>query len=94
MTRYAKLANNYPQFAPNPIIINGRALGNPPGEIYLEQGWLPVRFTEAPEAEPGWHYEETWAEESGEIVQGWELVREPDDISADEAIDIILGGAT
>ena len=67
---------------------------NPPGEIYLEQGWLPVRYTDPPEAEPGWHYEESWAEESGEIVQGWELVRDPDDISADEAIDIILGGAT
>ncbi len=91
---YAKLIDSYPQFAPNPIIINGRALGNPPAEIYLEQGWLPVRYTEPPAAEVGWHYEESWAEESGEIVQGWELVRDPDDISADEAIDIILGGAT
>ena len=91
---YAKLIDNYPQFAPNPIIINGRALGNHPGEVYLEQGWLPVRYTEPPEAEDGWHYEETWAEAYGEIVQGWELVRDPDDISADEAIDIILGGAT
>lgn len=92
--RYATLSNNQIHYAPNPIIINGRALGNPPGEVYLDQGWLPVRFTEAQEAEPGWHYEESWSEDGGEIVQGWELVRDPDDISADEAIDIILGGAT
>lgn len=90
--KYAKLINNYPQFAPNPIIINERALGNPPGEVYLEHGWLPVRYTEQPVAEEGWHYEEIWSEDGGEIVQGWELVRDPDDISADEAIDIILGG--
>lgn len=89
---YAKLIDNYPQFAPRHLTAGDYVVYNPPAEIYLEQGWLPVRFTEAPEAEPGWHYEESWAEESGEIVQGWELVRDPDDISADEAMEIILGG--
>lgn len=92
--RFAKLINNYPQFAPRHLTVGDYVVYNPPAENYLEQGWLPVRFTEPPEAEAGWHYEESWSEENGEIVQGWELVRDPDDISADEAIDIILGGAT
>lgn len=94
MAKYAKLIDSYPQFAPRHLTVGENVIYNPPEEIYLEQGWLPVRFTEAPEAEPGWHYEESWSEDGGEIVQGWELVRDPDDISADEAIDIILGGAT
>lgn len=90
--KYAKLINNYPQFAPRHLTVGNYVIYNPPGEIYLEQGWLPVRNTEPPVAEPGWHYEETWSEASGEIVQGWVLVKDPDDISADEAIEIILGG--
>lgn len=94
MAKYAKLINNHPNFAPRHLTAGNYVVYNPPAEIYLEQGWLPVRYTEPPAAEVGWHYEESWAEESGEIVQGWELVRDPDDISADEAIDIILGGAT
>ena len=91
---YAKLIDDYPQFAPRHLSVGNDVVYNPPGEIYLEQGWLPVRYTEPPVAEEGWHYEERWAEVSGEIVQGWELVKDPDDISPDEAMEILLGGAT
>lgn len=92
--KYAKLIETYPVFAPRHLTVGETVVYNPPGEIYLEQGWLPVRFTEAPQAEEGWHYEERWSEDGGEIVQGWEPVKDPDDISPDEAMDIILGGAT
>jgi UTP-glucose-1-phosphate uridylyltransferase len=79
---------------PFAVLLGDDVVYNPPGEIYLEQGWLPVRYTEPPAAEDGWHYEERWAEDGGEIVQGWELVKDPDDISPDEAMKILLGGAT
>ena len=62
-----------------------------------EQGWLPVIETEMPgDAPDGYHYEPTyteWQTETGrEILQDWELVEDPDDISDTEALEIILGG--
>ena len=65
---------------------------NPPAEMLEADGWLPVVYTDPPEAPEGYHYEPTYTEEIGEIVQGWELVEDPPDIPAEEALDIILGG--
>lgn len=68
---------------------------NPTDEMLAEQGWLPVVETPVPgDAPEGYHYEPTYTEEGGEIVQGWELVQDPDDISDSEALEIITGGAT
>lgn len=39
--KYAKLINNYPAYAPNPILHNGLWYGNPPGEIYEAEGYKP-----------------------------------------------------
>ena len=41
--KYAKLINNSPVYAPNPILHNGLWYGNPPGEIYEADGYKPVR---------------------------------------------------
>lgn len=66
---------------------------NPTDEMLAEQGWLEVVETPMPgDAPAGYHYEPTYAETGGEIVEGWALVADPDDISADEALEIILGG--
>ena len=65
---------------------------NPTDEMLAEQGWLPLIETDPPEAPAGYHYEPTYTEESGEIVQGWVLVEDPDDISDSEALEIIMGG--
>ena len=65
---------------------------NPTDEMLAEQGWLPVIETDPPEAPEGYHYEPTYTEEGGEIVQGWVLVKDPDDISDSEALEIIMGG--
>lgn len=65
---------------------------NPPAEMLEADGWLPVVYTDEPEAPEGYHYEATYSEESGEIVQGWELVKDPDDIPDSEALEIIMGG--
>ena len=70
---------------------------NPTDEMLAEQGWLPVVETDPPDDPPeGYHYEPTYTEVDDEIVQGWELVEDPDpgedEISAEEALQIILGG--
>lgn len=89
--RYAKLINGYPVYAPNPILHNGSYIGNPPGSVYEEQGYKPVRFTDAPEPIGDGYYMENWTETETEIVQGWEWVDDPN-ISDEEALNIIMGG--
>ena len=63
---------------------------NPPAEMLEADGWLPVVYTDEPEAPEGYHYEATYSEESGEIVQGWELVET--DYSDAEAFNMLFGG--
>lgn len=83
--KYAKLINNFPSYAPNPIKHGGMWYGNPPAEVYTAEGYKPVRFTDPP-AEPGEGYQwvETWSETDTEIVQGWVLVEVP--ITEEEAL--------
>lgn len=67
---------------------------NPTDEMLAEQGWLLVVETPMPgDAPEGYHYEPTYTEDGGEIVQGWVMVEDPDDISDSEALEIIMGGA-
>lgn len=70
---------------------------NPTDEMLAKAGWLNVVETPVPGNAPeGYHYEPTYTEEGGEIAQGWVLVEDPDpgedEISAEEALQIILGG--
>ena len=95
--RYAKLINSCPQYAPNPIIVDGRVLGNPTDEMLAKAGYLPVIDCPPPEASEGYYYNPVYEEADGQIVQSWvaeELPPEPDEVSPEEALDIILGGAT
>ena len=83
--KYAKLINNYPQYAPNPIKHDGLCYGNPPTEVYLAEGYKPVRYTDPPtEPREGYQWSETWSETETEIVQGWVLVEVP--ITDEEAL--------
>ena len=95
--RYAKLIDGQLVYAPRKIQreIDGEMYTtyNPTDEMLAEQGWLPVIETDPPEAPEGYHYEPTYTEEGGEIVQGLVLVQDPDDISDSEALEIIMGGA-
>ena len=76
--KYAKLINNYPTYAPNPILHNGSYIGNPPGSVYEAEGYKPVRYTDPPtEPGEGYQWSETWSETDTEIVQGWVLVEVP-----------------
>lgn len=89
--KYAKLINNFPAYAPNPILIDGSYIGNPPTSIYEAEGYKPVKNTDQPEPIGDGYYMETWTETETEIVQSWEWVDDPN-ISDEEALNIIMGG--
>lgn len=58
---------------------------NPTDEMLAEQGWLLVVETPVPGDVPeGYHYEKTYTEESGKIIQGWVLVQ--DEITEESAL--------
>ena len=90
---YAKLINNQLQDAPNPIFIADRQIGNPPGEVYEEQGYKPVTYTDPPEVEPGFIAVSGWEERENEIVQIWTMEQDSGEIADSEALNIILGGS-
>ena len=89
--RYAKLINDHPDYAPNPILHDGLWYGNPPSEIYEAEGYKPVRYTDAPTPEPGYIAVPEWVETEEEIVQTWAVEPEPDEISEERAYRIITG---
>ena len=75
---YAKLIEGELNFAPNPIRVGENNIGNPPDEIYLADGYKPVRYTDPPtEPREGYQWQESWSETDTEIVQGWVLVEVP-----------------
>lgn len=88
--RYAKLINGYPSYAPNPILVDGNYIGNPPGEVYEAEGYKPVVYTDPPEVEPGYVAVPGWTETASEIVQTWTV--EEAEVDPAEAMDILFGG--
>lgn len=89
--RYAKLNDGSIAYAPNPITVDGNRYGNPPASLLLEQGYKPVRYTEAPTPEPGYIAVPEWVETEEDIVQMWTEEPEPDEISEERAYRIITG---
>lgn len=92
--KYAKLINNFPAYAPNPILHNGLRYGNPPADVYLAEGYKPVTYTDQPEPQGVGRWIETWTETEDAIVQGWvwHEAADEDEISDTEALDMLLGG--
>lgn len=74
--KYAKRIDGQIQYAPNPIIAD-RQIGNPPGEVYIEQGFLPVVYTEPPETEHGYEAVPGWYDDGDEIREVWTVVQVP-----------------
>lgn len=91
---YAKLINGIPRFASRSILHNGIWCANPPAAIYVAEGYKPVRYAEQPEPPGvGWWIEK-WEEADEAIVQGWDWheATDEDEISPEEALDMLLGG--
>ena len=90
--RYAKLIDNFPAYAPKPILVNSSYIGNPPGSVYEAEGYQPVVYSDHPgEAPAGYQWVERWSEGDGNIVQGW-VLEQYEDIPADMAIESLFGG--
>lgn len=95
---YAKLVNGTLRSAPKKVDYNGKTIFNPPEDVLLGMGYLPVAYTDMPtDAPDGQHYESHWEQTDTEIVKVWTLVDNPTEpepeLSADEALNIIMGVA-
>ena len=97
MMEYAKLIEGNLQLSPNPIYIDPWWIGNPTGEMLVEQGYKPVYYSDPPEAEPGFiavpHWEEDVVMGDAVINQIWVMEVEPDEVDAERAMEILFGGA-
>ena len=90
--KYAKLINNFPSYASNPLLLEGVFIGNPPGEIYISEGYKPVVYSDPPgEAPAGYQWTESWSEGDGNIVQGW-VLEEITELDGDQAMEFLFGG--
>lgn len=76
---YAKLINNTIRSAPKRVQHNGGTVFNPPPNILLALGYLPVTYTDPPtDAPEGQHYEPYWEQTDDAIVQVWVLADNPE----------------
>ena len=88
---YGKLIDGELRGALRPIRTeNGDVFTNDPA-LLLQYGYKPIILTEYPS--DGKSYVGSWTEMESEIKQIWTAAEPPEDISADEALDIITGGA-
>ena len=90
---YAKLIENKLTIAPRRVVIGDTQVFNPAAEQLEALGYKLVVFTEPPEAPEGYYAESGWTEAEDAITQTWTLVElPPEEPSAGELLDIILGG--
>ena len=67
------------------------------GVLYVvdepRDGYKPFVYTEDPEAPDGYHAAYFWRETEDSFMQTWEIVADSEDeLTDDEALQIILGG--
>ena len=71
--KYAKLVNEYPQYAPNYVIDGDNRHINPSAAQYMAAGYLPV-YTTDPPTRDGYHAVCAWVEEPNVAIrQEWTL---------------------
>ena len=84
----AKIIDGVIVYAPKKIkhFVDGveYAVINPTDEMLADAGWLPVVYTDPPNAPEGWHCEATYTEWPNEIHQDWTLVQ--DEITEESAL--------
>lgn len=92
---YGKFEDGSFIFAPAKLTVGGVTIYNPTDEILLAAGFKPMIYSDPPDAPDGYYYDNEWEERENEIVQMWHLVElPPHEMTAEEALEIILGGAT
>lgn len=71
MLDYGKLINGKFQKAPNNLISDGKLYINPPEEVYIANGYLPMSYTVMPPIKEGCHLIDSWVEFEGKLIQQW-----------------------
>ena len=74
---YGKLNDGNLMIAPSKLSGNGVVVYNPPAEMYEDNGWKKVIFTDPPVCEEGYHAEYSWRETAKQIRQDWTVVQDP-----------------
>lgn len=87
---YGKLENNNLIYAPNYFVIDGNKIINPNDEIYLEQGYLPIEYTQIPEAENGYYAIYRWVEDNNKITQKWNVIKDTRPLSESEINTMLI----
>lgn len=76
---YAKLIDEWPQYAPRMVKYNGYKIYNPPAEILIALGYKPVEFAEQPEIPEGYFLIEYWTETEEKIIQHFDVSPIPEE---------------
>ncbi len=79
--------------APDRVIIDGQTYIQPTNDMYISAGYYPVEITEKPsEMVDGYEYVSHFDIQDNRIVLVWDLVQISDDLTAEEILNILLGG--
>lgn len=68
---YGKLIGAEMFEAPNILNKNGKQYINPPHELYLEYGYLPLEYTTIPDIKKGYHLVQSWINNGDKLIQKW-----------------------
>lgn len=90
---YAKIIDGELRTAPNPIRIDGEDVFTTNPTAY---GYKPIVHTSPQQTEGMYPVFDGWVETETEITQSWRYapIPEDDELTAEEALSIITGGAT
>lgn len=88
---YGKLIDGELQIAPKKLNGDGVVVYNPTAKMYREQGWKEVKISQE-EPPEGYYFENEWVEKETTIEIKRTLVPIPDEVSDEEAFEIIFGG--
>ncbi|MBQ7875107.1 MAG: hypothetical protein IJ306_08150 [Oscillospiraceae bacterium] len=81
---FGKITEGKFEFAPNPLVIGGRNYSTNDTELFRQEGYYPIRYSERPERN-GYYYTAVYAQEGETIVQTWEEHVIPSEIEEDGA---------
>lgn len=75
---YGKLLGAKMIEAPNILNKDGKQYINPPEELYLEYGYLPLEYTVIPNVAEGYHLVQSWIDMGNRLLQKWNYEADDD----------------
>ena len=89
--KFAKLEDGSLVYAPRPLEMDGVHVFTDDAETHLALGYKEVVLNPEPEVQEGYRTWFEWEETDAQIVQSWQS-EWTDEVSAEEAMNIIFGG--